>query len=206
MINVKDEDLDIMFYDNSSWAGDHLRFSWLTGGVFYKYFKSVEENSGFEDWESALKWLNYVQPNKKIKTIQFWGHGTPGRVWINGECLSVRSFLASSPERYLLSKLKERLTPDSTVWFRCCNLFAGKEGKLFAKSLANFLNCRVAGHTFIVHGWQGGLHTVKPGQDPSWSESEGIKIKKDGSKEMLWTAPWSPNTIFCLTNEIPEGW
>jgi len=198
---LNDDKLDMMFYDSSDWAGKELRFSWITGGKFYKLFRSVEHHSGFESWIDALKWINSVEPDKKINSLQFWGHGSPGRVWINEEYLSARSLLASSEHKQHLDSLKKRLTKDSLVWFRSCNVFAGKEGKLFASMISASLNCRVASHTFIIGPWQSGLHSIVPGQAPYWSDEEGY----DGEKR-LWSMPWSTNTIFCLTGKIPEGW
>lgn len=203
---IVNNDLDVMIYDASDWAGKELRFSWVTGGLFYRLFKSIDEVRGCFDWTEALRFLTSVQKGRKIKTVQFWGHGTPGHVWINGRTLSIRSLLASSYHRELLLKLKDRLDSDSVIWFRACNVAATSEGQLFMQSLANLLGCRIAAHTFIVHPWQGGLHTIGPGEEPDWPIDEGVRVKKDGSLEMLWTKPWSPNTVFCLTSEIPEGW
>lgn len=199
---LKDNKLDIMIYDSSDWAGEQLRFSWITGGKFYSMFRSVEHYAGFLSWIEAIKWLLSVEPDKKINSIQFWGHGSPGRVWINGDFLSARSVLASSSHRELLINLKQRLTKDSLVWFRSCNVFTGKEGHLFATTMSKFLDCTVASHTFIVGPWQSGLHTIKPGEEPTWSVEEGLGV----NGEKLWSMPWSPNTIFCLTGKIPKGW
>lgn len=203
---LKDENLDIMFYDSSEWAGEQLRFSWITGGYLYKAFHGIEEVKGCLGWEQALKFLISIQPGKKINSIQFWGHGSPGTVWINGEALNMRSLLASSRHRQLLLQLKERLSPETTIWFRSCNVAAGPEGQMFVKSLSQLLGCKVAAHTFVVHVLQGGLHTVNPGQEPDWPLDEGIEVGKDGNLKILWTKPWSPNTLTCLTSKIPEGW
>jgi hypothetical protein len=197
---------DVMFYDASKWAGEQLRLSWITGGHFYKMFRSLEEVKGCLGWHEALEYLISVQPERKIDSIQFWGHGSPGTVWINGETLNMRSLLASSKHRALLLKLKERLSSDSVVWFRSCNVAATSEGQLFMQSLANILGCRIAAHTFIVHPWQSGLHTVGPGEEPDWPVDEGVSVNKDGSLKMLISKPWSPNTVFCLTSKIPKGW
>jgi hypothetical protein len=191
-----------MFYDSSDWAGKNLRFSWITGGKFYRIFRSVEYNAGFLSWEDAIKWILEVEPDKKINSIQFWGHGSPGRVWINNDFLSVRSLLASSKHRPYLLELKKRLTKESLIWFRSCNVFTGKEGRLFAMTFPTFFDCKIASHTYIIGPWQSGLHTIQPGQMPTWDIEEGLG--KNGEK--LWSKPWSPNTIFCLTGKIPERW
>lgn len=203
---LEDNKLDIMFYDSSDWAGEQLRMSWVTGGLFYRLFRGVEQTRGFDNWLEALKWLAEVEPDKKINSIQFWGHGSPGRVWINGEFLSIRSLIASSKHRYLLLNLKERLTPESVIWFRSCNVFSAKEGHIFATAFSQFMGCKIAAHTFIVGPWQSGLHTINPGEQPNWSREEGLKKKADGTVEKLWSMPWSPKTIFCLTGKIPKGW
>lgn len=203
---LDDGKLDIMIYDSSDWAGKELRFSWITGGKFYKLFRSVEHNSGFDSWISAIDWILSVEPDKKINSIQYWGHGSPGRVWMNGETLSIKSYTNKSGHFEKLSKLKERLTPESLIWFRCCNVFAGNEGKFFALTSSQFFECKIAAHTFIVGPWQSGLHTIRPGERPSWSISEGLELQKDGTVKKLWSMPWSPNTVFCLTNKIPDNW
>jgi len=203
---LDDGKLDLLFFDRSDWAGKQLRMSWITGGLFYRLFRGVEVTRGFLDWPDAIEWLSTVEEDKKINSIQFWGHGSPGRVWINGEYLSIRSLLPTSPHRDLLLKLKSRLTPESTIWFRSCNVFAGKEGQMFATAFCQFMNCRIAAHTFIVGPWQSGLHTINPGEQPSWSKEEGVGKNPDGTTKLLWSKPWSPNTIFCLTGKIPKGW
>ena len=63
------------------------------------------------------------------------------------------------------------------------------------------LECKIASHTYIVGPWQSGLHTIKPDEEPTWDIDEGIY----DNKKMI-SMPWSPNTIFCLTGKIPEGW
>jgi hypothetical protein len=199
---VNNKSLDIMIYDSSDWAGEELRLSWIAGGKFYKLFRSVEHHAGFSSWEEAIKWILEVEPDKKINSIQFWGHGSPGRVWINEETLSARSVLATSNHRDLLLKLKKRLTSNSVVWFRSCNVFMGQEGHLFAKVISKMLGCTIASHTYIVGPWQSGLHTIRPDEEPKWDLEEGIE--QSGKK--LWSMPWSPNTIFCLTGKIPKGW
>jgi hypothetical protein len=203
---VTNNDLDVMFYDASEWAGEQLRFSWIAGEVLYKLFGSIDEANGCFSWTEALQWLLEVQKDKKIKTIQFWGHGTPGNVWINGQSLSIGNLLVAGIHKHLLLKLSQRLTSESVIWFRACNVAATKQGQEFMKSLAEILGCRAAAHTFIVHPWQSGLHTIGPGEQPHWPLDEGVKIKKDGTMQMLWSKPWSPNTVFCLASKIPNGW
>lgn len=203
---LDDGKLDIMFYDASDWAGKQLRFSWTAGGAFYRAFRSVEATKGFLSMEEALHWITRVEPERKINSIQFWGHGSPGRVWINNDFLSARSMVDVSKHKPYLLDLKQRLTEDSLIWFRSCNVFAGNEGRLFAVAFSQLMNCTIAGHTYIIGPWQSGLHTIRPGERPSWSPDEGLERKPDGTVKKIWSKPWSPNTIFCLTGKIPEGW
>lgn len=200
------DNLDLMFYDSSPWAGEALTFSFINGGKFYKMFRGIEKHAGFDSWTSALEWLATVEPNKKISSIQFWGHGAPATIAINDERLGISSLNVNSKYYSLLKSIKERLNPDSLIWLRSCNCFTGKRGKIFAQNLANFFGCTVAGHTFIVGPWQSGLHTLRPGEIPTWSDTEGYKLNKEGVLEKVWSLPWSPNTIFCLTGKIPENW
>lgn len=198
--------LNIMFYDSSDWAGKDLRTSWVVGGALYKLCGKVDLYSGFQSWFSALQWLLEVSQKNKIASIQFWGHGTPGNVWINESTLSLASISINAQQRQLLQSIKNNLDSNTTFWFRSCNVFTGKHGQLFAKSFSNFMNCKVAGHTFIIGPWQSGLHTITPGQQPTWPIGEGMDQNKDGKTKLLWSKPWSPNTITCMNSEIPEDW
>lgn len=208
---LEDGKLDIMLYDSSDWAGKELRFSWITGGKFYKWFHSVEHHAGFDNWSDAIDWILSVEPDRKINSIQYWGHGSQGKVWMNGKAITFNDFIDSQTkyDKTLINKLKnlkQRLTPESLIWFRCCNVFAGAEGKFFSLTSSQFFNCTVAAHTFIVGPWQSGLHTMKPGKRPDWEKTEGLEVSEDGSVKKLWSTPWAPNTVFCLSNTIPEGW
>lgn len=203
---LDDGKLDIMIYDSSDWAGKQLRFSWITGGKFYKLFHSIEHHAGFDNWQEAFEWILSVEPDRKINSIQFWGHGSPGRVWINGDALSIRSLTEQSQHYIMLKKLKDRMAKDSVIWFRSCNVFSASEGRFFSIAFCQFMQTKIAGHTYIVGPWQSGLHTIKPGQRPSWDLSEGLKKTEDGKIKKLWSTPWEKNTVFCLNNKIPEGW
>lgn len=194
--------LSLMFYDNSVWAKEMLVNTWTAGGKLYKLFRNVDHFIGVSSWEEAFEWLNTVAPGQKIKQIQFWGHGSPGKVWINGKSLSrfVKNPASAYHEHAL--ELKKRLTEDSTIWFRSCAVFSRQEGHDFAKDMSTFFNCKIAAHTYIVAFFQSGLHSLKPGQTPSWSITEGVNL--DG--KTLWSRINSPNTIICLQGVVPSDW
>ncbi len=203
---MKDTTLDLMFYDKSEWAGKVQTLSFINGGKFYRLFRGVENHAGFDNWHEAFTWLSQVESDAKIDSIQFWGHGFPGGIVMNGEALKSSSLKPQSKHYALLKAIKERLKPDSVIWLRSCTSFAGSIGKKFAKDLANFFGCTVAGHTFIIGPWQSGLHTLKPNSEPTWTDEEGFELNKEGVLKTAWSKPWSPNTIFCLTGKIPKNW
>jgi hypothetical protein len=182
-----------------------LSHSWFAGGLLYRGLRRLDLFKGFLSWNEALGWLSEVEPDRKIDQIQYWGHGSPGRVWMNGQALTHRAF--GSGHAPQLSRLASRLTPESLVWFRTCATFTGDQGQDFAQVWSQALNCRVAAHTFNTGVWQSGLHSIRPGELPSWSAMEGIKEgTPDAIKKIAWSMPWSTNTITCLHGEVPKGW
>lgn len=203
---MKDTTLDIMFYDKSEWAGKVQTFSFINGGKFYRLFRGVEKHAGFESLKEALEWITTVEPDKKIDSIQFWGHGFPGGFVINEEEFRSSSLKPQSKHYSLLKLIKDRLKPESVIWIRSCSTFAGERGKKFAKDLAKFFGCTVASYTFKIGPWQAGLHTLKPGQEPQWPDTEGFVENKEGKLVSEWSKPWSINSIFCLTGKIPKNW
>lgn len=193
---IKDNTLDIMIFDNSDWAGEKLVLSWITGGKLYQLFHGVEHYKGFSSWKETFEWINQLEPHRKINSIQYWGHGSSGAVWMNDTALNSQSVKEDSDLFSHLQNLCTRLEPTSLVWFRTCNTFAGELGHKFAKTFSNFLGCTVAAHTYVIGPWQSGLHTIKPDMEPSWPVEEGL----------TWSKPWTKNTIFCLTGKIPPNW
>lgn len=181
-----------------------LTHTWITGGWLYRQFGRFDHTKGFSSWVDALTWLNEIDPEEKISEIQFWGHGLPGGVWLNGQILHRNSF---NTVLYgdLLLQLRERMTPESLIWFRSCSIFASQKGHDFAKAWSNFMQCRIAAHTYIVHVFQSGLHCIRPGQEPWWPLEEGIKAGTVDRPEKIkvgWL--WSPNTILALQSHLPK--
>lgn len=180
-------------YDKVSWPGFMqwcLKTSWLLGCVFQKLIGVIDDYYGAESWDDALAWLK--KQNQPITSLQYWGHGSPGTIWLAQKPLYAQSWLA----------IKPLLAPDALVWFRVCSSFQGSIGQVFAKQLADGLNCTVAGHTHIIGLFQPGLYTMKPKTMPSWPIDEGVvppKWRTDFS-------PWLKHTILCLQWWIPKGW
>lgn len=191
-----------MFYDKSKWAGEHLTSSWFAGGLLYKTVRSLDVCVGVDSWQEAFEWLANVEPSKKISMIQFWGHGSPGNVWINGDSINNNIIRKDNQYHELALKIRDRLTDDAVIWLRGCSIFQGKKGQTFAKRWTKFWGCTVAAHTYIIGPFQSGLYTLEPGQEPYWDEGEGI----DEKGEAEWSRFWKPRTIFCLRGYIPKGW
>lgn len=199
---IESDSLRVMFYDKSKWAGEQLTSSWFAGGLLYKAVRRLDVCVGVESWEEALEWLITYMPTKKISVLQFWGHGSPGKVWINNQSLNLSALDEGHPFYEKLQAFRARLTDNALIWFRCCSVFAGEDGHKFAKEFSNFMDCKVAAHTFIIGPFQSGLYTIDPGQDPYWDKKEGFSPEG----EMVWSHFWKPRTIFCLRGTIPKGW
>lgn len=184
----------VTIYDKNPGVGFSqwfLKVSWAVGCWFQKLFGAVDAFYGAKDWEDAKAWL--LSQKEPLTVIQYWGHGSPGAVWLAQKLVPISEWLL----------LKPVVDPPKTLlWFRACSVFQGLAGHIFSQKLADGLGCTVAGHTRIIGPFQGGLHTRKPNTEPSWPVDEGT-IKPKWPDHLKW---WSPNTIFCLRTKIPEGW
>lgn len=167
-----------------------LKTSWLLGCFLQKLFGLVDEYYGASSWDDALAWL--LQRPGVLTSIQYWGHGSPGTVWLAGKML---------PREHLLP-LKAKTNAQSLLWWRTCSSFQGSAGYAFSAELANSLECVVAGHTRIIGLFQGGLHTRRPQEPARWDAAEG----EPSSSWLPSWALWGPNTIWCFQTKIPDGW
>jgi hypothetical protein len=182
-----------------------LTASWVAGVELYRRYPRMlraDASFGASSWTDALAWLCSVQPDERIDEIQYWGHGLPGRVMIAADVFGVDSLAGTSPHAADLDALAYRLHQDSLVWLRTCGAFAGDVGHAFAVALAARFGCRVAGHTFVIGPLQSGLHTLKPGQKPGWSTTEGLTPQG----ALLPSSTTAPNTISALHGRIPAGY
>ena len=182
-----------------------LTHSWFVGGALARAMNHIDLCQGHRVWYRALEWLAETKPEQKITEIQYWGHGSPGRVWMDGEALTTDVF--DGPLKALLAKIKSRLTPEAVIWFRTCATFGAERGRAFARRWAQEMGCRVAAHTHNIGLFQSGLHSLRPGQAPGWSAGEGIR---DGTTavplKMRPSGPFCPNTIPCLAMDLPREW
>jgi hypothetical protein len=183
-----------------------LTTTWRLGGWMYRKLRTIDHVGGFNNWPEALEWAADVEPDRPIKEIQYWGHGSPGKAWMGRKTLTKNAFEPGT-NRDALMRIKTRLTEDSLIWFRTCSMFSGDRGHDFAKVWADNMQCRIAAHTYIIGPFQSGLHSLGPGEEPKWPRTEGIA---EGTPKRIlkgrWSMPWSPNTILALQSHKPENW
>ena len=142
-----------------------------------------------------------------IAELQFWGHGKWGQALIDGESLDRRALLPGHPLEPGLAAFRERLTSDALVWFRTCETLGAVPGQDFARALGDYLGARIAGHTFVIGYFQSGLHSLAPGDRPSWSPAEGLsRGTPEAPAAALSSSPSEPNTVTCFDGSIPEGY
>lgn len=168
-----------------------LALTWRIGCFLHKLFGKLDAYYGATSWNDAFAWLER-QPAPLV-SVQYWGHGSPGNVWLAGKFVERSSF----------KRLAGKISPDGVLWFRTCSTFQGIAGHSFSAYLTQILNCTVAGHTRIIGVLQSGLHTRKPGEEPRWAVTEANE-----GWPIFVQAGWQlgTNTIFCLRATIPEGW
>jgi hypothetical protein len=194
--------LRLMVYDRNSSAGRLLVTSWKLGGKLYGALRRLDACYGAETWEAALKWLASYRAPEPIEEVQFWGHGKWGDARIGATILDATQLLPSHPQHQALLAVRSRLVPGTGLWwFRTCSTFGTEKGQSFARAFTRFLGCRAAGHTFIIALHQSGLHSLGPGETPSWRVDEGVK-----NGVSLWSGPFAPNTITCFHGKIPDGY
>jgi hypothetical protein len=200
-----------MIYDRTC-TGKRMRpglsHAWWSGGLLYKgLLGRLHAWHGVRSWAEALRWAATVQPDRQIAEVQFWGHGKWGRAFVDREPLDREALISGHALHRDLEAIRERLVgPAALWWFRTCETFGALPGQDWARRLTDFLGCRAAGHTFIIGGWQSGLHSLRPGETPTWSPHEGLKDGPiEDPKEAFWSKRRAPNTIHFLTGRIPEG-
>jgi len=204
--------LRLMIYDKRSlWRGRRpdLTPVWALGGLLYRALRRIDHHRGVASWAEALDWIATVSPERPIEEIQFWGHGLWGLARIGDDRFDEVSLCAGQEHSGRLAAIRARMLEggNSLWWFRTCLTFGARPGQQFAAALADNLGCRVAGHTYVIAGWQSGLHTLRPGQPATWCEREGLSA---GTPEAPGAGAWStrkaPNTITFLHGKVPAGY
>lgn len=187
-----------------------LSAAWSAGEHLYRRLGRLDAAFGVTSWAEGLSWLleQSRTRGRPIGEIQYWGHGRRGRAMVDDDGFDARSMLRDGALRPHLDALRTALVADggSTLWFRTCETIGGRLGQDFAVRLTEHLECRVAGHTHVIGFWQSGLHSLRPGETPSWTPDEGLREGTDEAAVALASSPLRPNTIHCLQGAIPPGY
>lgn len=183
-----------------------LTHAWWAGANLYRGLRRLDAYRGVDSWAEALDFLANFAPQRPIGEVQYWGHGKWGLARVDREVFDRHALTRGHSLYEGLQRVRDRMRPsnDGLFWFRTCETFGARPGKRFAAELSDFLDCRVAGHTYIIGHVQSGLHSLRPGETPTWSDDEGLL---EGSVERPKRAHWSklraPNTITCLHGRVP---
>jgi hypothetical protein len=181
--------------------------AWHAGSYLYRGLGRIDAAIGARSWTEAFDFLAKHSADRTIGELQFWGHGKWGRALIDGESFDRRALTSTHPMHARLAAFRERLEPRALVWFRTCETLGACAGHDFARALADHLNARVAGHTFVIGFFQSGLHSIGPGESPGWAPNEGIASgSPEEPKSALSSGPTRPNTLTCFDGAIPEGY
>ncbi len=171
----------LVIYDKTQGS---LTWAWRVGAWLLKVLGRSDRVVGVESWDGFFA---ACRENKdQLKRIEYWGHGHKGGVSCNG----VRMDDAEQ-----LNQLARFMATDALLWWRTCSSFSTERGHAFAIACSDAIGCRVAGHTYIISIWQGGLHVLPAKWQPAWSVTEGVK--KSGKNRWSW--PWSAHSIFLLS-------
>jgi hypothetical protein len=178
---------------------------WATGASMYRKLRRVDEVIGVDNWDDALAWV--ASRPEPIQELQYWGHGKWGGAYVADDFLGADALEDGHPRRPAMDAVRARLAPDALVWFRTCETFGARRGIEFAERLAGFLGARVAGHTFVIHHYQSGLHGLAPGGRADWSPEEGLaEGTPDEPIRARTSMPWATRTITALVGRVPEAW
>lgn len=179
-----------------------LGLAWRVGARLYEAQGSIDASFGARSFAEAFDFL--ASADRPVGEVQFWGHGKWGRALIERESFD-RSALAPAHALYpKLEAVRERLAPNALLWFRTCETFGARPGHDFARALADFTGARVAGHTYVIGYFQSGLHSLAPGETPTWSPTEGLLAgTSERPVRAFGSGPGKPNTITCFTERLP---
>lgn len=195
----------LLIYDATRPDGEFwLRSAWATGARLYKSLGRIDAFFGARNWTEALEWAGAQATGGGIDEIQYWGHGKWGKVYIASDILSLAALEPGHALYGAMKGLKARLAPSSLVWFRTCETFGAEAGHAFAEGLTEFLGCSTAGHTYVIHALQSGLHGLRPGAKPHWSSSEGLSRGTATAPLAAHNSvPNAPNTLHFMNGVIP---
>lgn len=177
----------LMIYDFSE--DTPVGFTWKVGAFFGRpFFDKIIYAKNWFDCENQLKALT-----EKYDEVQFWGHGSPGKIYIGGQ---------NDPSSFW-GNLEKVLNKDATVWLRVCSFAHGDHGKVMMHILSEVLGARLIAHTYVIGTWasQSGMHAVDTKNNllAEWPDEEG-------RKENVFTSsnPLAPNTVSAFRMFAPK--
>ncbi len=181
-----------------------LSHAWWLGATLTKGLRRFDAVHGACNWDDAFTWL--LTHSDEIAEIQFWMHGKWGEARIGDAAFNIHALDSAHPYAPYLQQMARAFSPHALVWFRTCETLGAQAGHAFAQALTQALQCRVAGHTYIIGHMQSGLHVLHPNQSPTWSTWEGLA---EGTPAAPVRAKWSrwrePSTITCLQMTLPRA-
>jgi hypothetical protein len=186
-----------------------LSHVWAAGRRLYGALGRLDGAFPAGSWAEALDWLATVgQRQDPIAEVQFWGHGRWGLARIGDEPLDASALEPGHTHHERLAAIARRMLPgaEGLWWFRTCETFGTARGHHFARAWSRFFGCRAAGHTYVIAFWQSGLHSLLPGQAPTWSVEEGLPAGVAAPTAALWSSARAPHTITCLRGDVPAGY
>jgi hypothetical protein len=213
--------INVVVYDDSDYpapdspndpdeefSADKLRelsFWWKQGGTLYTALQFADVVVGAASWEEALREVIAAVDRKGggaiIGSLQFWGHGAPGRALMGGDSLRSEDFDGKPLQNRidllpLIHQIRDRMHPKhGSVWFRSCSPFQGEKGKMFAARASQQFGATAVGHTFNIHVWQSGTFSVEPGAWPDWPNDLGVRDRGKHKGELQISLPLRQRTV-----------
>ena len=176
----------LLIYDESE--NSFVGLTWKAGAKLLSPFFNVVV--ACKSIEGCIRQLDCL--NETFDQVQFWGHGSSGNFYVNGQ----------KATRELFQAIGKRTNAKSVLWLRVCSYACGAKGKLAMQSLAAILGCKVYAHTHIIGTWgcQSGLYSVTPGANATWNDSEGMG--RDG--RLKSSSPFEPKTVLATRVDPPK--
>jgi hypothetical protein len=181
---------------------------WRLGAVMHRVVRHAHATTGASSWTQALSWATSIarERGRRIGELQIWGHGGWGYMGLGQSRLDLEALTKRSPLADSIDAFRAELSNDALFWVRCCSAFGAAPGRAFAPALADRLSARVAGHTFIIGGFQSGAHSLSPGDLPTWDPEEGVERLANGTAVARDSSLTAPNTLTCLRLGLPRGY
>ena len=192
----------LMVYDRSWLPG--LSNAWAAGAILYRALGRLDATYGATSWSDAL---DFISKHDAVDEIQFWGHGKWGAAYVAKTMLDVEALGPASSLYPKVEAVKAKLSPNALVWLRTCESFGASAGHDFAMKLADTLEARVAGHTFVIGAVQSGLHGLRPGHRPDWPREEGLaEGTADKPLRALGSSFREVHTVTCFNGRVRDDW